>query len=61
LVTAGGHQDIDSVQGTKRLTWRGKSIAILRPEGTNSGSITLTASAQGLPDATLVVTTTKSA
>jgi beta-galactosidase len=53
----GDPQDIDSVQGTERLTWRGKSIAILRPKGTKSGSITLTASAQGLPDATVVVMT----
>jgi hypothetical protein len=41
----------------ERITWRGKAIAILRPTGSTSGTITLTASAKGLPDATVTVTT----
>ena len=55
----GDPQDLESHQGTKRHTWRGKALVILRPTGTESGSIALTVSCDGLPSAAIDVTTTK--
>jgi beta-galactosidase len=54
--------DITSTQSqgggeAARATWRGKALVVLRPTGTTAGKITLTASAWGLPTATVVVVT----
>lgn len=53
----GDPRDLESHQGSRRKTWRGKALVILRPTGTTSGRIVLTASCKGLPSSTIVVKT----
>ena len=58
-VGSGDPADTGSFYLATRRSYRGKSVAVLRPGGTNkaasAGSITLTASASGLRGATLTV------
>jgi len=53
----GNPQDLDSFEADSRMSWRGKALVILRPSGTMPGTITLHASAPGLPQATVAVKT----
>jgi beta-galactosidase len=49
----------ESFRGPVRTTWRGRSLAILRPEGA-PGIITLRAEADGLTPAAIKISTRKS-
>ena len=55
----GNPRDVSSFYQSTRRTWQGKALAIIRPAGTGAvGSITLSAMAEGLPKATVMVTAT---
>ncbi len=54
-VDNGNMRDIEPFQATERKLYMGKALALLRATGT-SGQITVTASADGVPAATLTLT-----
>ncbi len=58
----GNPQDIESTQGTKRRTWRGQALAVLRPSmaavaGGEGGTIQLIAEGKGVGQASVEVRT----
>ena len=55
-VGSGDPTDSSSFEGPNRTTWRGRALAILQPTGDVPGQITLSATADGLAPATIVVT-----
>jgi beta-galactosidase len=60
-VGSGDPQDISSLRGDTKRIFRGRAIAIVQPNGAGdpAGVITITATAKGLPVATVAVTTRK--
>ena len=48
--------DPSSYRGDARDTWKGRALAIVRPTGSVSGLVTLTATAEGLGSATIRIT-----
>ena len=54
-VDNGNFQDLDPYQATQRKLYQGNTLAILRATGT-AGKVTVTASADGVPPATLTLT-----
>jgi beta-galactosidase len=53
-VANGNPHNVDSFKQPRRYTWHGQALAVLRPAKT-AGSLTLTASAQGLTPATVTI------
>jgi beta-galactosidase len=59
--TANGNpHNVDSFKQPRRYTWHGQALAVLRPAKT-SGTLTLTASSEGLAPATLRLPVTRAA
>jgi beta-galactosidase len=54
-VDNGNFQDLDPYQATQRKLYQGNTLAILRATGT-AGKVTVTATADGIPAATLTLT-----
>ena len=56
-VGSGDPSDPTSLRQNTKAVWRGRAIAVVRPVGTVPGTITVTASVDGVPMATTAIIT----
>ncbi len=56
-VGSGSPTDMASFQHPHRRSWHGRCMAIVRPSGNETGTISLTARAEGLESSTIEITT----